>query len=279
MSSKKNNKIEDSHRGYGYIRVSTRYQSDGASLLNQTRAIQKCSLDNDVELIDILQDEGSGLNDDRDGFIDLLATIQPGDWLFVYELSRLSRKQTTVLNTVRDLVDNKGITFICLNPSIDSRNESCALMLGLYSTIFQEESNRTSQRVSACMKSLSEQGKLVCRPPFGYFQDDQRRYIEEPEQQEVLTDIKIWYLSGLNPSKIAARLNLEGRGGTLNNNKKKKVENSKFTPCNVAMLLRSNHILVDSKTPPFSNKQRVDNWNATAHKPKNKTPLEETPLP
>jgi len=119
----------------------------------------------------------------REGFLKLLEEIQPGNFLIVCELSRFARDQADTIYTFRDLVRNKGCTFICLNPRIDSRESNADLLLGIFSSVYQEESKRISERVKANMNRLSEEGKLLCRPPFGYVHTPTRRYIPDPEQQ------------------------------------------------------------------------------------------------
>lgn len=258
-------------QAWGYIRVSDPSQVEGSSLVTQTRAIEKFCSDNQLELLDIKQDAGkSGLSTyGRDGLADLLKVVQPYNWIILYELSRLSREQRYVVNTFGDLVEEKRCTFICLNPSIDSRDKECMLKLGIFSTIFQEESHRISERVKNNMNRLSSEGSLVTRPPFGYVHDkESRKYVEEPEQQEVVKLMEIYYLSGVNMNKIAKRLNDEGYGHVLNNNKTKQNPNAKFTAATVGKILRGYGIINDDKTPQFLYPVKVNNWNNNTHRSK-----------
>jgi DNA invertase Pin-like site-specific DNA recombinase len=258
-------------QAWGYIRVSDQSQIEGSSLLTQTRAIEKFCTDNNLELLDIKRDEGkSGRSTrGRDGLAVLLSSIQPYNWVILYELSRLSRDQADVINTFRDLVNNKKCTFICLNPEIDSRKETCQLMLGIYSSVAQEESNRISIRVSHNMNMLSSEGNLMTRPPFGYKHNKEtRKYIEDTEQQQIVNEIEIMYLSGVNINQISKRLNEERKGHVLNNNKVKHVANPKFTACTVGKILRGYGIIKDNKTPQFLYPQKVENWNSNTHKSK-----------
>ncbi|HOA18834.1 MAG TPA: recombinase family protein [bacterium] len=259
------------NNAYGYIRVSDESQVEGASLLTQTRAIEKYCVENGLQLLDVLSDPGkSGMSTfGRAGFIDLLKRVQPYNWVIVYELSRLARDQADLINTFRDLTKNKHCTFICLNPSIDSRRETCDLMIGIYSSISQEESKRISCRVKSNMQRLSEEGKLLTRPPFGYTQDPvTRKYVEDSEQQEIINQMQTYYLTGVNINTIAKRLNSEGKAHVLNNNKKTHISDPKFTACNVSSILRGYGIVQDNKTPPFTYRQRVENWNNSMHKSK-----------
>ena len=252
------------HNAFGYKRVSDLSQVERSSLDTQDIHIRKYCQDNNLNLLKIFADEGkSGLTTDgRDGFTDLVEEIQPGNFLIVYELSRLSRKQTTVLVYIQDLVENKGCTFICLSPLIDSRDPSATLMLGIYSTVFQEESKRTGTRVKANMQRLSEEGKLLCRPPFGYVHDDDtRKYVPDEEQQAVVQKIKMMHICGVNQSEITTRLNNEGLGHVLNNNKTKKISNPTFSRTTVNIILQNYGFIKDEKSPQYTYPQRVENWN------------------
>lgn len=141
-------------------------QIDRASLETQSKLITQFCQENKLNLIKIYADEGiSGMTTaGREGFLKLLEEIQPGNFLIVCELSRFARDQADTI-----------YTFICLNPRIDSRESNADLLLGIFSSVYQEESKRISERVKANMNRLSEEGKLLCRPPFGY--------VPDPEQQ------------------------------------------------------------------------------------------------
>lgn len=262
---------KNSKQAYGYIRVSDDMQIEGASLITQTRAIEQFCKDNNLELIEVYSDPGkTGLKvNNRPGFLKLLETIQPHNWLILFELSRFARDQLDSLSIFRDLVRNKYCTFICINPSIDSRSENCDLMFGIYSTVVQNESKTISTRVKANMSRLSKEGKLMCRPPFGYVQDPAtRHYVKDEEQQEILEQLRVWYLTGVNVNEMTRRLNEEGKGYVLNNNKKKKIENPKFSAATISNILRGYGIIKDDKTPKYTYYERIENWNATLHKPK-----------
>src|ERR1700752_608087 len=106
----------------GYIRVSDVSQIERNSLMTQTKAIMKYCDDNHLELLNIYKDEGkSGRSTEgRDDFIELMKAVKPGNFVIVYELSRFSRDLKDITDHFRNLVKNKGCTFISLNPFIDS---------------------------------------------------------------------------------------------------------------------------------------------------------------
>ena len=257
----------------GYTRVSDILQIDGSSLGTQDKEIKKYCEENNINLLKIFSDEGkSGTTTvGRNGFLSLIEEVQPGNFVIVYELSRFSRDQADVINYIRDLVRNKGCTFISLNPRIDSRDPSADLMIGLYSTIFQEESKRTSERIKANMQRLGEEGKLLCRPPFGFVHNgDTREYIADPDQQSVVQKIKMMHLCGVNQNEIAKRLNEEGLGHVLNNNKTKKILEPTFSRTTVNIILQNYGFIKDDKSPQYTYPERVENWNNSINQKKKK---------
>lgn len=261
------------HNALGYKRVSDISQVEKSSLDTQDFEIRKFCQENNINLLKIFVDAGkSGLKiDGRDGFSELIQEVQPGNFVIVYELSRFSRDQADVINYIRDLVRNKGCTFISLNPRIDSRDPSADLMIGLYSTIFQEESNRIGERVKTNMQRLSGEGKLLCRPPFGYIHDDDtRRYIQDEDQQSVVQKIKMMHLCGVNQNEIAKRLNEEGLGHVLNNNKTKKILEPTFSRTTVNIILQNYGFIKDDKSPQYTYPERVENWNNSINQKKKK---------
>lgn len=202
MSTKKFRQIKPSEAiiqankkvAYGYIRVSDISQIERNSLMTQTKAIMKYCEENGLELENIYKDEGKSgrTTEGRDDFLELMRIVKPGNFIIVYELSRFSRDLKDIVDHFRNLVRNEGCVFISLNPHIDSRNDMSEMMIGIMGTVAQQESDRTSIRVKSNMRRLADEGKLLCRPPFGYTHNaESRRYEEDPEQQEVLKQMEL----------------------------------------------------------------------------------------
>ncbi len=201
----------------------------------------------------------------------MLKEIKPGNFIIVYDLSRFCRDQKDAIDNFRDLVRNKGCTFISLNPELDSRDSNSDFMVGIYSTLNEKESRRISERVTANMGRLSLEGRLLTRPPFGYVRDPaSRKYIPDPEQQEIVKKLETWYLTGVNVNEMTKRLNDEGLGHVLNNNKVNKNDDAKFSHVTVGSIVRGYGIIKDSKTPTYTYPERVEKWNNAPHRSKKK---------
>jgi hypothetical protein len=131
----------------------------------------------------------------------------------------------------------------------------------------QQEYHRIGRRVHSNMHRLSDEGKLVCRPPFEYIHDPRTRtFVPDQQQQEIVKKIEILHINGVCMNEMARRLNGEGLGTILNNNKKKINPNAKFTADNIGLILRGYGFIKDEKSPKFTHPQRVEVWNSTLHK-------------
>ncbi len=260
---------EDTKVCLGYTRVSRMDQVERQSLETQRKAIQDYCVKNNLNEPIMYTDEGkSGMSMvHRQHFLQLMEDARYGNYIIVYELSRFCRDQKDFINSFRDLVRNKKCTFICLNPFIDSRDSTSDLFIGIYSSVAQEESKRVSERVKSNMNRLSKESKLICRPPFGYVQNEVRKFVPEPEQQEVLSKMHVWLLGGCTLNQITKRLNEQNLGYVLNNNKKMKLENPIFHFTTVDSILRGHGYIKDDKIRS-TYQERVDNWNIMDHKKK-----------
>lgn len=267
LKSKSSKKQSDINSKYavGYRRCSTEDQIDRESLETQSKLIRKYCLDNNLTLITIFEDLGiSGLQTEtRQGYLDMLNIIKPGYWIIMYELSRFGRDQAEVTSIYKELTQ-KGYKFIVIAQDIDSRNDDAEMKIGLYATFAQRESRTTSNRVKANMERLKEEGSNVYRCPYGWLRDPHtRRFDEDPESQFVLRELIQLNQDGICDNKIATILNDRGYGHTLNNNKKTKITDPKFTHTTVRLILDAHGH--GNEIPEFTMHERIDNWNAKDH--------------
>ena len=165
------------------------------------------------ELCAVYSDEGvSGTQAlRRPAFMRMLADAEAGrfDRILTKEVSRFARNTVDALVCVRRLRElSIGVTF--LNDGIDTLAPEGELRLTLLSSIAQEESRRTSERVRWGQRRRMEQGVVFGRSPYGYTLKD-GVLIPEPEEAEVVGYIfRLYVYGGLGGRSIAARLNAEG---------------------------------------------------------------------
>ena len=266
---------KNKHLAVGYRRVSDEKQRAGASLDTQSRAIEKYCTDTGLTLVHIYEDKCiSGLEyEKREGFLEMIKAVRPGMTVVAFEVSRLGRDASDNLNLWKELQD-KGCNLACPGQGIDSRTEGSEMIYGIQSVLAREESNKISKRVKANMNRLSSEGKLLCRPAFGYKQDKETRtYVRDEEQQAVIEMMRAWHALGVSYNEIARRLNEGGHGKTLNNNKKKPVPTPRFYPSTVKAVLINYGFIPDASSGTggrvvFTYPQRVEKWNALPHEKK-----------
>lgn len=207
---------------FGYIRVSTTMQSDdGISLVTQKNKITEHCNYKKLSLVHIYEDAGiSGAGTkDRAGLKELLKIIKKGNYLIVADLSRLSRNCSDAINIFSELKE-KGAFLVSLNPDIDFSTSIGEMMFGVLMAIYQLERDQISERVTANLKTLSEQGKLRGRPKYGYrFVSKDLPFEEVPEQQEVIKIIVELCTENYSMRQIANILNRDGHNKTLRNGK------------------------------------------------------------
>lgn len=138
------------------------------------------------------------------------------DTVYLYELSRLSRR-SLVLFSVRDFLIERKIQLICLKPYFKlldydgSVSQSGSLMFSLFSTISEQEMVLKKERMLRGRMRNKLIGKTIGgRPTFGYITDKNKYYVVEPKQAELLKRIYNEYIGGKPIFAIATELKEEG---------------------------------------------------------------------
>lgn len=178
-------------RKYLYVRVSTKEQSEA----RQLALIEKYGL----RQSDTFIDKATGKNFERPQYQALKSEIQNGDTLVVKSIDRLGRNKQQSLNELRELKE-KGIRIIVddiptTQIEVDDKNKLMVEMINnilieVYTTLAEEELNRTKQRQMEGYESLTkdDKGRLISK---------KGDVVGRPNKQENLTKeqeryIKAW---------------------------------------------------------------------------------------
>lgn len=201
----KEDEIKWTNRCYGYVRVSTKQQTDeGLSLENQRKKINAWAVMSDHEVVKIYEDKGvTGTSiDARKDLKALLLTIKHGETLVTLAFSRLSRSARDFLNIVHDL-GMRGCRIVIINEGLDTKTPYGRFAATMFSAVAELEADIISHRVTDAMKLKKEKGEFVGRIPYGWKLSDGpgSDLIEHPEEQQVIAKIKEWRNS----------INVEGR--------------------------------------------------------------------
>lgn len=166
-----------------YCRVSTDKSDQSNSFESQQRYFKEYIERNpEWELYSIFADEGiSGTNTKkRKGFNKMIAAAKNGafDFILTKEVSRFARNTLDTLQYTREL-KRLGIGVLFMNDNINTMDADAELRLTIMSSIAQEESRKTSERVKWGQKRSMEQGVVFGRDMLGYDVRGGKLYINQ----------------------------------------------------------------------------------------------------
>jgi site-specific DNA recombinase len=207
-------------RAVGYVRVSTDKQAqEGVSLEAQQVRIRAHCVSQDIELVDLVFDEGASAKSlDRPGLQRALAMLTSGtaQALVIVKLDRLTRSVKD-LGFLCDTYFREGLPYslVSVSDTIDTRSASGKLMLNVLMSVAQWEREALSERTQEAMNELARQGVQLGAAPYGWryaprtSEGERRELVPDPSEQEVVKRICTLYREGVRVTHIARRLNRE----------------------------------------------------------------------
>ena len=205
---------ETKKRVAAYCRVSTDSEDQANSFESQrTFFRQYIERNPDWELYAIFADEGiSGTNTKkRKEFNRMIECAKNGDidLIITKEISRFARNTLDSIFYTRDLKKH-GVGVIFLNDNIYTLDGDAELRLAIMSSIAQEESRKTSERVKWGQKRQMEQGVVFGRSMLGYDVKDGKMTINEEGAKIVRLIFHKFVDEGKGTHVIARELREEG---------------------------------------------------------------------
>lgn len=206
--------IKVKKRVAAYCRVSTDNEDQANSFESQQRYFkQYIEHHPDWELYEIFADEGiSGTNTKkRKEFNRMIACAQNGDFdlIITKEISRFARNTLDSIYYTRELKKyDVGVVF--MNDGINTLDGDAELRLAIMSSIAQEESRKTSERVKWGQKRQMEQGVVFGRSMLGYDVKDGQMSINEEGAKVVRLIFYKFVHEGKGTHVIARELREEG---------------------------------------------------------------------
>ena len=197
-----------------YCRVSTDNEDQANSFESQQRYFrQYIEHHPDWELYEVFADEGiSGTNTKkRKEFNRMIACAQSGDFdlIITKEISRFARNTLDSIYYTREL-KKYGVGVIFMNDGINTLDGDAELRLAIMSSIAQEESRKTSERVKWGQKRQMEQGVVFGRSMLGYDVKDGKMSINEEGAEVVRLIFHKFVHEGKGTHVIARELREEG---------------------------------------------------------------------
>lgn len=197
-----------------YCRVSTDNDDQANSFESQQRYFRQYIERNpDWELYEVFADEGiSGTNTKkRKEFNRMIACAKNGnfDLVVTKEISRFARNTLDSIFYTR-VLKKHGVGVIFMNDNINTLDGDAELRLAIMSSIAQEESRKTSERVKWGQKRQMEQGVVFGRSMLGYDVKDGKMYINEEGAEVVRLIFHKFADEGKGTHVIARELREEG---------------------------------------------------------------------
>ena len=198
-----------------YIRVSTQYQVDRASLpVQREELINYAKYALDITDCVVFEDAGySAKNTDRPDYQRMMARVRTGEFshLLVWKIDRISRNLLDFAAMYAEL-KKLGIVFVSKNEQFDTSSAMGEAMLKIILVFAELERNMTSERVSAVMLSRANDGIWNGgKVPFGYaYEKDSKQFSIIEDEAQVVLHIYDLYESVKSLTTVAKSLNEKG---------------------------------------------------------------------
>ncbi|WP_170270147.1 recombinase family protein [Heliorestis acidaminivorans] len=212
-------------RTASYCRVSTEKDPQQISLESQVAYYTYLILKNpDMSFAGIFADKGlSGTKTkNRTEFNRLMQKCKEGkiDLILTKSISRFSRNTVDALSYARMLKSLDPPVHIHFErENINTADEDSELMLTILSSMAQEEAVSLGSSSQWAKQKLAEQGIVnVSRVPYGYDLDEEKNWVINPEQADVVRRIFRSYLNEKSSRTIARELSEEKIESASGNN-------------------------------------------------------------
>jgi len=137
----------------GYARVSTEDQN----LDLQFDALKEAGCKK------IFQDKISGVKEDRDGLLQVLEIVRPGDTLVVWKLDRLGRSLQHLISVIDELKE-KDVYFRSLKENLDTSSSTGKLIFHIFGALAEFERDIIRERTMAGLAAARARGRVGGRP-------------------------------------------------------------------------------------------------------------------
>ncbi len=194
-----------------YVRVSTNKEEQKTSLENQRALFLQYVLERGWSIYDFYVEIQSGTKSKRPELQRLIADAKAKkfDMIMAKELSRLARNGRLSYE-IRDIVLQNNIHIITLDNAINTL-EGNVDNFGLFAWLYEQESQRTSNRLKATFKLNAQKGKFKGSiPPLGYRAENGQLYVRNDSTPDIVRRIFRNFLKGKGYDAIARELNEEG---------------------------------------------------------------------
>jgi len=189
------------------IRVSTTKEEQESSLVHQKQFFENYVQEKGWDIAGFYEETESGTKSNRKEMNRLIsdAKAKKFDVILSKELSRLARNQR-LAHELKDVIEKYGIHLITMDGAIDTTTGNTN-MFGLYAWIYEQEAQRTSERIKTVIKTKAKRGLFKgSNPPYGYEVNEGKLFIRNDHIPDVVRKIFQRYLEGRGFDAIAKEL-------------------------------------------------------------------------
>lgn len=214
------NQSEKPKRIFGYIRVSTAMQKDTSphTQLESMKSFIDYKQWKDIPFKHFADIGMSAKNEKRPQFQEMMKSVDEGDLILIYSLSRLSRNLKSTIDIFNKL-QSKKVKVTSLTEQLDYGSSIGRFFLHMLSNITQWERETISEKVKWGMQGMIRKKTLQRRPPYGWKvkRDEDGNVVkgfpfeEVQEEQEIINKIcKMYTENKFSVSDIILKLKDEG---------------------------------------------------------------------
>ncbi|MBI4419429.1 MAG: recombinase family protein [Gemmatimonadetes bacterium] len=202
-------------RAIAYVRVSSDDQvRDGLSLDAQEAKLRAYAVARDLELVEVVRDEGlSAKNLKRPGIERLITACRAREVgaILVMKLDRLSRRTRDLLYLIEDVLEANGVTLHSLHETVDTSCASGRFFLRIMGALSEMERETIIERTRAALDFKRQNGGLTSHPPYGFSPNGRRgKMVPVPDELNVVQRILDEWRHGGTYAGIARQLHSQG---------------------------------------------------------------------
>lgn len=190
-----------------YIRVSTNKEEQKLSLQNQQELFVNYISSKGWSVYKFYVDVDSGTKGKRPELQNLIndAENKKFDIIISKELSRLARN-SELSYRIKNIAENNNIHIVTLDGAINTLDGNRG-MFGMYAWLYEQESQRTSERIKYSKASRCRRGLFNgAIAPYGYYIKDGSLYLRNDSTPNIVKRIFNEYISGNGFDAIARKL-------------------------------------------------------------------------
>jgi len=191
----------------GFVRVSTLKQT--ISMKNQVSRIKQYSKENNLDLVDIIKEEGiSGGKINRKGFDQMLELVEKKeiDGIVCLNLSRIGRRASMTLDLINKCMDNK-VFILDIQDGTDTRTAGGRMSVKMRAVIYEEDLIKIRENITEAIRYKKSRGwKYNGRLAYGVYCKNGVLYEDEFEMK-IVRNMKNLRSRGWTWYKIMMKLN------------------------------------------------------------------------